>query len=82
MSVGVANSRVFPALVVNLVLVRRFLVVLVSVSRVEHFCFIEQFVMEAKRLFVLAIHGAWSSWCHSGNWKSSEFYSSGEIIIF
>jgi hypothetical protein len=67
MSANIANLRVLPALVVNLVLVRRFLVILVSVSRVEHFCFIEQFVMEAKRLFVLAIHGAWCSWCHFGN---------------
>jgi hypothetical protein len=67
MSANVANLRVLPALVVNLVLVRRFLVILISVSRIEHFCFIEQFVMEAKRLFVLAIHGAWSSWCHFGD---------------
>lgn len=52
------NLRILPALVMDLVLVRRFLVILVSVSRVEHLCFVEQFVVEAKRLFVLAVHGS------------------------
>lgn len=60
------DLRVLPTLVMDLVLIRRFLVILVGVSRVEHLCFIEQFVVEAKRLFVLAIHGTWRSWRHVG----------------
>lgn len=58
------DLRILPALVMDLVLVRGFLVILVGVSRVEHLCFVEQFVVEAKRLFVLAIHGSWRSWRH------------------
>ena len=41
------NLRVFPALVVDFVLVTRFLVVRVDLSRVEHFGLVQEFVMEA-----------------------------------
>jgi hypothetical protein len=55
---NIADLRVFPTFVVNLVLVGGFLVSCVNLSGIKDLCLVEQFMMEAKRLFVFGIHGS------------------------
>ena len=50
------DLRILPSLVVNPILHRTLLVFLVGMLRVENFGFVQEFMVKAQDLLVLAIH--------------------------
>ena len=50
------DLRILPSLIVNPILHRTLLIFLVAMLRVEHFGFIQEFMVKAQDFLVLAIH--------------------------
>ena len=50
------HLRILPSLIVNPILHRALLVFLIRMLRVEHFSFVQEFMVKAQDFLVLAIH--------------------------